>query len=313
MEKKFARQKQDFINDAQTIGGSAPSTSPDELQAHVDAMNHTADAIELFNRVPVITQTLLAYRSKLSLGFNKRMDMLVSTAHNDTPAAEESVKQLKVLDRLAQQVQDLAAKPPVDLTVELISKYGGSHLPSFDKKCQTMIGEAVQEIATGGKIDESRMARLAIASALRDALQEALLAEVTIQRAELLRRCADWPVSPAQLKIVLTPYQQSLTEAFSGFVTDRDESLDRWKRVQPKYAELLEFLKDSAAFLGSCEGLPTGLVGEAGKLMTPYDNAPYSVQRYVGFMLICWSSLEQSGDAAQADALATRMAKRLDR
>ncbi len=311
LDQKFKRQKQDFVNDAQQLGGGALSAGPEELAKGAAGMELTVDALDLVNRLPVIMPTLGTYRPRLALGFQKRIDTLVSTSQNDTPAADEAVRQLKSLDRLTQLVQDLSGKPPVDLASESVSRYGGEQLPAFDKKCQAMIGDIVQEIPTATKMDESRLDRLTTASNLRDALQEALLAEVTIRQGDVLRRWADWSVTPAQLATVLGPYQHLLADALAGFVTDHDEPVDLWKRGEGRYAGVINLLKENAAFLGSCQGYPEGLLGESGKLMTAFDNAPFSRERSAGFMLVCWAGLEQWGQSEEADALSARLARKL--
>lgn len=313
VEQKFASHQSQFLADAQNLGsGGIMGADPATLQNDVDSLRRTADVLELINRIPSMVQMLVPYRPKLAVAFNKRMDSFLSAVQTDTPAGDDAARQLQLMDRLTQLAQDMAAKPPVDLSAEVVNRYGGDQLPAFDKRCQTMIGDAVNDLALGGKIDESRLARISQASALRDALQDALLAEVTIQRADLLQRWADWPVSPAQLAVVMSPYQQAMVDAFAGFVADKDEPIERWKRIQIKYAALLAILKENAAYIPACAGLPTGLAGEAGRLMTPYDNQPFHHQRFASFMLIAWSGMEQSGDSEQADAIAQRLSKTLN-
>ena len=60
-----------------------------------------------------------------------------------------------------------------------------------------------------------------------------------------------------------------------------------------------------------CSGMPTGLAGHIGRLMTPMDGQPFADERYAAFALKLWKRHQDAKDPASADAVATAIASRI--
>ncbi len=116
-------------------------------------------------------------------------------------------------------------------------------------------------------------------------------------------RWADWTVTLEQAQSLLAPYQQRLSGAFGGFVSETPDAVEKYLRERADYLPLIALLNRDAAFAPQCEKMPEGLPGDLARLMTPIDAQPFATERYLGHAVKAWVLLAEADPDASAAAI----------
>ena len=104
-----------------------------------------------------------------------------------------------------------------------------------------------------------------------------------------------------------------MAAAFIGFASDAVDPVERWGKVQGRYAPLVALLNRNAGYAEQCETMPIGFGGEIARLATRMEGAPFGNERFASFAVGMWAAFEWAGDETAADRTAIVLARRLSR
>src|SRR5690606_19951491 len=119
--------------------------------------------------------------------------------------------------------------------------------------------------------------RLRAAERVIEALRTAAALAKVFRDWPALERWVDWPVASADAQAVLLPYRDALRAALVDYAEGRSDAAERWPRVEQRYAPVVALLWEVGRYAEACAGLPSGVEGEAAKLLTPLHGAPFAL------------------------------------
>jgi hypothetical protein len=101
--------------------------------------------------------------------------------------------------------------------------------------------------------------------------------------------------------------------AFFGYASDNLDAVDKWSHLRGRYAPLIALILRDAAYAEQCETLPIGFAAEVNRLATPFEGAPFAIERFASYAIGVWAAEERGGDVDTADRMAIDLAKRVAR
>lgn len=260
-----------------------------DLYAMLDGMQQTYETLNGYKPRPfgaIETRTLKAAVS--------------ATAGLKSPARTDAVRYLSDLSKLAQLSKAVTQQSFSDIPPAVIKAYAGILLDDFEAKCRLIFNELVTQVASGAEMDKAKIARLRTVGDLCDALRVATIAERALIGVPSLTRWVDWTLTVEQCQSLLIPFQQELSAAFAGFISDSPTAVEKFLKRRDAFLPLVALLNRDAAYGEQCAKLPEGLKGDLARLMTPLDGQPFAMERYLSYAVTVGSLLAvPDPDAAQ--------------
>ena len=174
-----------------------------------------------------------------------------------------------------------------------------------------MVAEMTGAFCTDQPIDHGKIERLRVVNVLLDALDPPAAMEAAFAKPEGLSKWADWALTPEQVHALMAPYQQAMSQAFAGLISDNPDALATFSKLQPRYEPVMSLITQSGGFADACAQLPDGTLGLLSRLGTPYADAPFADQRFVSF--VAARAASGGGDSAVNNAAAAVISQRLAR
>jgi hypothetical protein len=270
-------------------------------------MTQTLDALERLDQTPVALDALAALKPKPFGGLERRIvtaAVAIASRSSSEKERADALKLLNDLHQLASLTAELNAQPASDLAGPVDVKYAGGRVANLEAKWKLIATEAASSVAAGGEIDPAKLARVAIAKTLYDALREAVTLESSIATSEILQRWLDWRMRGEDLGVIFQPYQDATSAAVGAYVSDAPTPLEEWSKIEKRYRPLVHVVTRARSFQAQVHALPDGLWGTLASLLTPCENAPFAVERHLSFTAaVCRSRLTAGDEPAASDAL----------
>lgn len=275
------------------------------------------DPTDLYATLMTMQQTyevLNAYKPRPYGMIEQRAQRAASAAASTarTTLHAEGVKFLMDLNRLARLSEAVTTRSLADVPPEVLDKYAGVSTSEFSAKVKLLMADLVNSAAAGQEPDRKKIDRLNAVDQLVEALHTAAEFEQNLDALPSLQKWADWTITTEQLRALVAPYQQLVSGAFSGFVSDTPDALEKFLRQRKEYAPVMTFVSRDAHYADACAALPEGLQATLARLMTPMHDQAFETERYVSFAVSAWAMLND-GDPDGAQAAVDAAAKRLQR
>ena len=271
-------------------GQIADITAAVELYAMLDGMQQTYETLNGYKPRPfgaIESRTLKA--------------AVTATAAIKSPARTDALRYLSDLSKLAQLSKAVTQQSFSDIPPAVIKAYTGASLADFEAKCRLTFNELVTQVAGGTEMDKAKIARLRAVGDLCDSLRFASVAERALAAIPPLSRSIDWTLTVEQSQNLLVPFQQELSAAFAGFISDSPTAVEKFLKRRDAFLPLVALLNRDASYAGQCAKLPEGLKGDLARLMTPIEGQPFSTERYLSYAVTVASLLA----VTDADAVQT--------
>ncbi len=313
LEKQFPLAADRFTDGAVSLPQAGGGNIPAALDVLADEVVRLGDLIERLDGMPKTVETLLAFKPRGGNVLDKRIAQLALAASNAAPSAarNDAVAIIADLARLARLAEELSSFQLGDVS-GLEKRWTGGRLAMFDAKWRQIVSDMASAIALGGNADQAKLARLPQALTLLEALKQAVeLDTVLAASADAFAAWVDWHLALADLKPIMLPYPQAMTDAFSGFVSDQPILIDQWQKIDRRYRPLVAMLVRDGAYRDQCASMPTGLAGVASSLATPLDGAPFATERLASFTADIYRIRMAGGDTKGADDLLANLVRRL--
>ncbi|MFI5357722.1 MAG: hypothetical protein ACHQ4G_10345 [Opitutales bacterium] len=313
LEKQFPLAADRFTEGAVNLPQTGAANIPATLDALADEVVRLGDLIDRLDNMPKTLDTLLAFKPRGGNTLDKRIAQLALAASNATQSVQrnDAIAVISDLARLARQAEELSSFQLGDVS-GLEKRWTGGRLALFDAKWRQIIAEQTSAIALGGNADPAKIARLPQALALLEALKQAVeLDTVLADAADAFATWVDWHVALADLKPIMLPYPQAMSEAFSGFVADQPILIEQWQKVDRRYRPMVALLIRDGAYRDQCATMPVGLPGIASCLATPLDNAAFAMERLAAFTAEIYRVRMGGGDTKGADDMLAGLVRRL--
>ena len=313
LEKQFPLAADRFTEGAVSLPQAGTGNIPAALDALADEVVRLSDLLDRLDSMPKIMDTLLAFKPKGGTSLDKRIAQLALAASNATPSAPRSdaIAVIADLARLARHAEELSSFQLGDVS-GLEKRWTGGRLALFDIKWRQIIADQTSAIALGGNADAAKIARLPVALTLLEALKQAIeLDNVLAASADAFAAWVDWHLALSDLKPIMLPYPQAMSDAFSGFVSDQPALIDQWQKIDRRYRPLVAMLVRDGGYRDQCAAMPTGLAGVAASLATPLDGAPFATERLAAFTAEIYRLRMAGGDTKGADDLFASLVRKL--
>jgi hypothetical protein len=257
-----------------------------------------------------------AYKVKPIGGLEKKVTTAAMAAASPTPSTNRNDGQryLDSVHALADLSRALGARPLTDVPPAIAQGWAAGKIDGFEARWKAVVADLIGTLVGGAiELDKGKVIRLEGALAMGDAVRTAAQLEAALPRTPALSHWVDWSIDPGSLQIVLTPYKEAMAGAFSGYVTDNLDAVDKWTHLRGRYVPLITLILRDVAYADQCEKLPTGFAAEVACLAAPFDGAPFATERYASYAIGVWSASERGGDVETADRISIDLAKRLAR
>jgi hypothetical protein len=297
---QFSAARQTFLNTANQLGsGSTVQT----LQTQLADLRELGNLYNMLAQMPHTFQTLNSYHPRPYGGIESHVLRAASAASSNTHTSlrAEGIAYLTELTRLARLSNSVTQNSLADISPEVLQNYAGVSVAEFTSKCTLLIGDLVNQLATGRETDRRAIARLNAVEVMIDGLRHAQFIEQELQSAATLQRWADWTLTPEQLHGLMAPYRTLLSGAFAGFVKDDAAAVEEFVLGRRRLQPILEFLNRDGFYSEYCGRLPEGLPGDVARLMTPMTKEPFELERFVSYAMSVSAALD-STDPSASDA-----------
>ncbi|HWE04233.1 MAG TPA: hypothetical protein VG326_17640 [Tepidisphaeraceae bacterium] len=308
LQKQFAAQRANFLDDAAALGAganpfAAGAPTPGGLVNRVESMRQYLDSLSVIEPSAHAIAALAPYRPRPTGGLEKRAvsaagELSSTGVVNGRDAAAKFLADVERLARLADSIVT-----PTGLSSETIKTYAHGRLSAVDAQRATLIGSLASQLASGKEMEISDLLKLDTLRQLYDALRMAGDVEAGLAKAPSLSRWADWSISPDQLTALIVPYRDATAAAFDGFAEENLTPISRWPAIQKRFAPLLSLVKELGQYADQCKDLPVGQLGEFAKLLTPMDRQPFATERYASLAISVWQRAAEGTDTKVADGL----------
>jgi hypothetical protein len=198
---------------------------------------------------------------------------------------------------LADVARNLKSAHLDNLPSAMTQDYPPGALPRFEARWRALMVEEADNLADGTPLDGMKLARLNIAADLCQALSQAAATQTVIDQGPALSHWADWEINVEDIQTVLESYDMATAAAVAAYGAD-DDPIEKWSRLRRRYLPMVQLLADAATYTDACAALPAGIPGDAAKLLTPLDHAPFFAYRRMSIGLAIWSY-----DIAQKNAI----------
>ena len=314
LRQQFAKNRAAFMQAASRIG--AGGSTPLELEQTLDEIHRVAAVVDDLQSMGMSIDTINSYKIRPVGGLERKITTAALAAASSIagPTRNDGQKFLSSVHALAKLAQTLSSKPLTDVPPAVLLTWASSATTTFETRWKGIVFEQANLLIGGTiELDKAKVARLEMALALGATLRTAAQLETALTKTPSLARWADWAIDPASLQWVLSPYKESVSNAIFGFSSDNQESLDKWSRMSGRYGPLIALVLRDAAYAEECQALPIGFPADIGRLATPFEDAPFSTERYASYAIGVWAILERSGEIELADQIGVGLAKRLAR
>lgn len=313
IRSQFGKDRTAFMQAAARVASTGNSL---ELQQTLEDMQRVQSVTEDLQTMAASLDTINSYKIKPVGGLERKITTAALAAVSTTASTNrnDGQKFLNSVHSLARLSQALSSKPLTDVPPAILQSWGGSATATFEKSWKGIIVDLANSLGAGSiELDKAKVARLETAMELGDTLRTAARFEAAMAKAPMLARWADWSIDPASLTQVMVPYKESVAGAIFGFASDSQDAVDKWTRLAARYEPLTALVLRDAGYAEQCQTLPIGFPADIGRLITPFEGAPFSTERYASYSIGTWSILEKNGETEVIDRVRVSLAKRIAR
>jgi hypothetical protein len=314
LQKQFIGHRVSFLDDAANLGARAGFlANPSNLADHVDAMSQLLDSIESIEKLPHAVAVLVTLHPKPAGALEKRQVLAFADLNSNivTPTHDASLRFIADVERLAQIAE--APGVPAGIAPAILKAYAHDRLAAVQTRRATILSGLASQIATSKDMDAADLAKLQILHDLMDALVLANDVETCLAKSDALTHWADWSITPAQIKALVSPYRDATASAFDGFADDNATPLFRWPDLHKRYLPILLLAKESGSYGDQCAALPSGLPGDFARLLTPMDNQPFATERSASLSVMLWQASAATIDPKLPDLMFDAMLGKLSK
>lgn len=307
--KAATAERDAFLTDAGQMGRPGATATAASLAGRLDVIQQQINSAETYESVPKSLQTLLTFKPRPTGALERRFGVLLNALNDPRPSAakDDAARAMSEMVRLAELAAELEWPAPV--TQDVQSLYTRNKLSAFEARRKEVVAEIASDLAAGKKADAAKLQKLEQMRDLRKALADAVLFEATLKRAEPLSRWVDWRINPADLQLLIGPYRDALSSLFEAYSTDATPPVT-FKLVHDRYAPVMKLITRQLPYADPCTGLPAGLAGHLGRLMTPLDQDAFATERYASYAVMIWRGHHEKADTAATDLVVTSLAAR---
>jgi hypothetical protein len=312
--RQIEQARQQFVQSANDATASLVSFAIDGLENQLADLSQLAELYAALDGMQQTYDLLNAYKPKPFGAMEQRAlkAALAATATARSPARTAAIQFLLDLAKLGQLSAALTQRSFADIPAPVLQAYAGISTGELEAKCRAVMGDLVNQVAGGGEMDRSRIARLRSVGELCDGLRIAASAERALAAAPALHKWVDWSISQTEARGLLDPYRQLLAAAFADFITETPLAVEKFIAGRDKYLPLITLLKRDSELADQCAALPDGLTGDLARLMTPIEGQPFGTERYLSYVTRVWQILADD-DPDAADAVLEQGMARLQR
>ncbi len=313
IRSQFGKDRTAFMQAAARVASTGNSL---ELQQTLEDMQRVQSITEDLQTMAASLDTINSYKIKPAGGLERKITTAALAAVSTTASVNrnDGQKFLNSVHALARLSQTLSSKPLTDVPPAILQSWGGSSTSTFENRWKGIIFELANSLGAGSiELDKAKVARLETAMELGDTLRTAARFEAAMTKAPMLARWADWSIDPASLTQVMVPYKESVAGAIFGFASDSQDAVDKWSRLAARYEPLISLVLRDVGYAEQCQTLPIGFPADIGRLITPFEGAPFSTERYASYAIGTWSILEKNGETEVIDGVRVSLAKRIAR
>lgn len=300
LERQFAAQRQGFLSDAAELGdgGGMMAVQPGQLRSHLAVMEQSFEQIALIDAMPSALQAVNAFKPRPTGALDRRALVAVNAiggiVPSPTPAeATRFLRELQTLGQIARQIPAAADVPP-----EVNRLYARGKLAEFNARRAQMLSDVASQAAGGKDPDPARLARLAAAQELIDAVREGGSIEASLKNADAPNRWVDWRLHPRTLDAALAPYRKATGAAVESFAGGDAGAIDLWRPLRRRAEPLLVLARELGTYEEQCNDFPAGWTGEVARLLTPMDRQPFAAERHASLLLAAWEQASTDKDDA---------------
>lgn len=313
IRSQFGKDRTAFMQAAARVASTGNSI---ELQQTLEDMQRVQSVTEDLQTMGASIDTINSYKIRPVGGLERKITTAALAAVSTTASTNrnDGQKFLNSVHFLARLSQALSSQPLTDVPPAIQQSWGGSSTTTFETRWKGIIFELANSLGAGSiELDKAKVARLETAMELGDSLRTAARFEAAMIKAPTLARWADWSIDPTSLAQVMVPYKESVAGAIFGFASDSQDALDKWSRLAARYEPLMALVLRDAGYAEQCQTLPIGFPADIGRLITPFEGAPFSTERYASYAIGTWSILEKNGETEVIDHVRVNLAKRIAR
>jgi len=303
LEKQFDQSSDAFVTSALSLARPGPTTTPAGVDAHASDLVRALELLEKLDQMPIMLDRLGAYKPKPYGGLETRVikAAVAASAAGNFHGKAEAVRFILDVHRLGELAGELAKVSAIQIPPAIERRWTGGKLAALDAKWRTMVSELASSAAAGDPLDSKKLARLAGAPVLYDALRRGAAMDRTLGESAPLAYWVDWYMTVDDLKPLLSAYPKGMAEAFTGYLGDTAGTLEKWEKIEQRYGALAGLFTRLNLYRDQCLRLPAGVVGLAAALATPLDGEPFATERYAGYAVAIWNSRSAAGDTAGAE------------
>lgn len=323
VNKQFIKAHADFLGAAAALGSAMGATrdgastsagsGPEALGDRASEMSRLEDLLDLLAALPKTIQTLEAFKPRPTGAIQRRVNSMLFTVESamKSPTRDEATKQLAELNELSDLADQLSSQTVATLSPAVAQAYTGDQLAGLETKWKSMVMEMAGAFCINQPIDSDKLNRLKAARGLLEALAPAADMEAAFAQPAALAKWADWTITPQQMQTLMEPYQQAMSQAFAGFISENPDALVAFARLRTGYEPMMALFARTGALADGCAPLPEGTVGLLSRLATPYERAPFAEQRFASFIAALAGSADE--DPAICETAARTISNRVGR
>jgi hypothetical protein len=317
--QQFARQRAAFMQDASKVGGANAASNygpAAELDNHVDEIKRLHALTDDIEAMTPSLDTINAFKIRPVGGIEKKVvtAALAAVSPVKSPNRTDAERYLNAVHDLATLSQRVTSKPLTDIPPGTAQSWAGGRIEAFESRAKNLVIELASTLVTGAiELDKAKVARIETAMSMGDALRRVVKLEAALAKTTDLPRWVDWSIDPGALQLIIAPYREATAAAFSGYATDNLDAVDRWQKLHNRYLPLIALISRDVAYADQCQAMPIGFAGDAGRLITPFDDAPFAAERFASYAINLWAAHERAGEYDAADRVSVMLAKRLNR
>jgi hypothetical protein len=314
VEKQFSTAAAAFVSAAGEVSRS-PSRAG-ALDTHVEEMRRAADLLEALDHMPITLDALGQFKPRPGGGaLDRRVaqaaQAIVNPTGNDNIRAA-SITLMLDLHRLGQLALELSRVDLSNVSATVQRKCAGGRLPALNQKWRDLVTQLASEAAAGNDLKQADLNRLAQVQVLHDAVKQATVLEAALMDGGVLERWVDWRMGPEHLKPLFIPYQEAMSQAFAGYVSDQPEALETWTKLERRYRPVIDLMVRAGAYRDQCANFPPpGPINLAAAFNTSLEGAPFAAERLTALYMDVYKHVSDTGNTAAAIATLNAYLSRL--
>jgi hypothetical protein len=286
---------------------------PATLSAEAQALASSVELADVIEKLPKSQAAVLAMKPRPAGAVERRVSMAMLALGDPKTSASARAEATRTLTTL-QMLADLSGEGDIAapvLSPDVQRLYAKNQLPALETRRRDVIAELASQFAAGEPLDSQRLLRVQQIKQVRQAVYEAVLLEQALSKMPLAARWVDWAVPADDVAAMMKPYRDGLAAIVEAYATGV-AAPPSIAELSARYGPFVKLISRLNAPADASAGLPAGLVGHLGRLMTPLDTPAFSAERYGAFGFRIWSRLDPTTQGDAANRIAESVGKRLE-